>query len=131
MLLKNLRPDAIPLLELGNETGTGRSGILVLDPQPGTSLPIVSDISELSIGFEMEVGAQENVVDQQSLEPKTPGDFLCLKNDNHFFILQVEQTIRGEIELLKEMWSSRDFHVNLVKFINSEKCLEFQKPSVS
>lgn len=45
--------------------------------------------------------------------------------------LQVEKTIGGEIELLKEMWSSRDFHVNLVKFINSEKCLEFQKPSAS
>ena len=44
---------------------------------------------------------------------------------------KVEQTIGGEIELLKEMWSSRDFHVNLVKFINSEKCLEFQKPSAS
>jgi len=45
--------------------------------------------------------------------------------------LQVEQTIGGEIELLKEMWSSRDYHVNLVKFINSEKCLEFQKPPAS
>ena len=44
---------------------------------------------------------------------------------------QVEQTIGGEIELLKEMWSSRDYHVNLVKFINSEKCLEFQKPPAS
>ena len=62
-------------------------------------------------------------------EPKTPGDLLRLKNENYLFLLQVEQTIRGEIELLKEMWSSRDFHVNLVKFINSEKCLEFQKPA--
>ena len=62
-------------------------------------------------------------------EPKTPGDLLCPKNENYLFVLQVEQTIRGEIELLKEMWSSRDFHVNLVKFINSEKCLEFQKPA--
>jgi len=42
---------------------------------------------------------------------------------------QVEQVISGETELLKEIWSSKEFHVNLVKFINMEKCLQFQKPT--
>merc|ERR1719427_237915 len=35
---------------------------------------------------------------------------------------QVEQVITGETELLTDMWSSKDFHTNLVKFINTEKC---------
>ena len=47
------------------------------------------------------------------------------------FIFQVENAIDGEIELLKEMWSSKEFHVNLVNFVNSEKCLQFQKPAWS
>lgn len=42
--------------------------------------------------------------------------------------LQIENLIAGETELLKEMWSSKEFHVNLVNFVNSEKCLQFQKP---
>jgi len=42
---------------------------------------------------------------------------------------QVEQVISGETELLKEIWSSKEYHVNLVKFLNSEKCLQFQKPT--
>jgi len=42
---------------------------------------------------------------------------------------QIEQVISGETELLKEIWSSKEFHVNLVKFVNTEKCLEFQKPT--
>merc|ERR1719154_680655 len=41
---------------------------------------------------------------------------------------QVEQVIGGETELLTEIWSSRQFHVSLVNFINTEKCLQFQKP---
>ena len=43
-------------------------------------------------------------------------------------IFQVEQVIGGETELLTEIWSSRQFHVTLVNFINTEKCLQFQKP---
>jgi len=42
---------------------------------------------------------------------------------------QVEQVITGETELLTDMWSSKDFHVNLVNFINTEKCLQFQNPN--
>jgi len=42
---------------------------------------------------------------------------------------QVEQVVSGETELLKEIWSSKEYHVNLVKFLNSEKCLQFQKPT--
>ena len=42
---------------------------------------------------------------------------------------QVEQVIRGETEVLTDMWSSKNFHVNLVNFINSEKCLQFQNPN--
>jgi len=41
---------------------------------------------------------------------------------------QVEKVIGGETELLTEIWSSRQFHVSLVNFINTEKCLQFQKP---
>ena len=43
-------------------------------------------------------------------------------------ILQVEQVIGGETALLTEIWSSRQFHISLVNFINTEKCLQFQKP---
>ena len=42
--------------------------------------------------------------------------------------VQVEQVIGGETELLTEMWSSKQFHINLVNFISTEKCLQFQKP---
>jgi len=42
---------------------------------------------------------------------------------------QVEQVISGETELLVQMWTSKQFHVNLVNFISTEKCLQFQKPS--
>ena len=41
---------------------------------------------------------------------------------------QVEQVMGGETELLTEIWSSKQFHVSLVNFINTEKCLQFQKP---
>lgn len=47
-----------------------------------------------------------------------------------YFWFQVETTIGGETELLKEMWSSKEFHVTLVNFVNSEKCLQFQNPAV-
>ena len=45
------------------------------------------------------------------------------------FWVQVEQVISGETEILQQMWSSKQFHVNLVNFISTEKCLQFQNPS--
>jgi len=42
---------------------------------------------------------------------------------------QVEQAITGETALLTDMWSSKEFHTNLLTFINSEKCLVFQRPT--
>jgi len=42
---------------------------------------------------------------------------------------QVEQVLSSETQLLTEIWSSKQYHVNLVNFISSEKCLQFQKPS--
>jgi len=40
---------------------------------------------------------------------------------------QVEQAITGETALLTDMWSSKEFHTNLLSFINTEKCLVFQR----
>lgn len=62
-----------------------------------------------------------------SLSPGLQWNKMLMKRNQK---LQVETTIGGETELLKEMWSSKEFHVTLVNFVNSEKCLQFQNPPV-
>lgn len=62
----------------------------------------------------------------EALSPGLQWNKMLLKQNQK---LQVENLISGETELLKEMWSSKEFHVNLVNFLNTEKCLQFQKPS--
>jgi len=62
----------------------------------------------------------------ETLSPGLQWNKMLLKQNQK---LQVENLISGETELLKEMWSSKEFHVNLVNFLNTEKCLQFQKPS--
>ena len=61
---------------------------------------------------------------------KSQVEILFEYHEKYFPIFfQVEQVISGESDLLSEMWSSKQFHVNLVNFISSEKCLQFQKPT--
>lgn len=41
-------------------------------------------------------------------------------------MFQLELVLPGETSLLAEMWSSQDFHRNLVHFLNTDKCLHFR-----
>ena len=113
--LKKLRPDAIPLLELGNDsTGTAEpSGISILDPVPGTSVPIVSDIADLNIGSQTEIGAQETVVDQQTLEPETPVVVVEPQISVGPLLKVVVEPVDPNIELIKQLRAEINIHRQL------------------